>query len=264
MNQPTPYIELNDVLRKLSYGVAAILGDNLIGVYLQGSFAIGDFDTYSDCDFVVAVEDELNGAQVAVLQELHRRLYDQFDHWGKHLEGSYFPRPVLWHMNQAGRPLWYLDHGSRTFERSDHCNTLVVRATLREHGVTLAGPPPAGLVEPIPTAALRDEIRTTMIHWGKEIMADPGRYCNRFYQGYLVLNYSRMLRDLRHGRVGSKRAGAEWAKANLDPRWIDLIDWALAFRSNPERSVYVPADPVEFAVTLAYVAHIIDLVQVDG
>lgn len=261
MNEPTPYGPLNATLLDLVAGIRANLGENLIGVYLQGSFAVGDFDAYSDCDFIVAIEEDLAESQVADLQCLHRRIYDQHDHWGKHLEGSYFPRPVLWAMNGVGRPLWYLDHGSRTFERSDHCNTLVVRATLREHGIVLTGPPPAGLIEAVPTTALQAEIRSTMIYWGREILADPQRYCNRFYQGYLVLNYSRMLHDLRLGRVGSKRAGAEWAKRHLDPRWIELIDWALAFRSSPERSVTIPADPAEFAVALEYVGYIIDLVD---
>ena len=39
---PTPYDELNLVLAHLVEGVQRRLGDKLTGVYLQGSFAVGD------------------------------------------------------------------------------------------------------------------------------------------------------------------------------------------------------------------------------
>ena len=67
-----------------------------------------------------------------------------------------------------------------------------------------------------------------------------------------MLNYARMLHDLRRGRPGSKRAGAEWAKAHFGPAWADLIDAAWATRPDPARSVRTPADPVAFARTLRF------------
>jgi hypothetical protein len=36
--------ELNGVLRPLVEGVHDALGDSFVGAYLQGSFAVGDFD----------------------------------------------------------------------------------------------------------------------------------------------------------------------------------------------------------------------------
>jgi hypothetical protein len=39
---PTPYPELNAVLSHLVEGAKSSLKDNLIGAYLQGSFAVGD------------------------------------------------------------------------------------------------------------------------------------------------------------------------------------------------------------------------------
>jgi hypothetical protein len=74
-----------------------------------------------------------------------------------------------------------------------------------------------------------------------------------------VLSYCRMLHDLRSGRVGSKREGAEWAKAALDPSWVDLIDRAWGGRPNPSRSVREPPDPADFARTLEFVRYAIGL-----
>src|SRR5206468_2198321 len=48
MIAPTPFTELNDVLRIFVESVRAALADTFVGAYLQGSFVIGDFDQHSD------------------------------------------------------------------------------------------------------------------------------------------------------------------------------------------------------------------------
>ena len=256
---PTPYPDLNAVLRELVESIQAILGKNFVAACLQGSFAIGDFDEHSDVDFTIALEQELSPKQVDALQVMHGRIYDLDCPWAQHLEGSYFPREVLMQIPQRGKQLWYLDNGSRSLIQSEHCNTLVVRWTVRERGIALAGPDPATLVDPIPVEALRQEILETIHNWGHQILAEPERYNNRFYQSFIVLSYCRMLHDLQAGSIGSKRTGAEWAKANLDTSWAGLIDRTWAGRPNPERSVRQPADPQDFQSTLAFVGYCIEM-----
>ena len=258
---PTPYPDLNAVLRELVEGQRAALGSNLVATYLQGSFAEGGFDQHSDVDWIAVVEDEPTGAQVEALQAMHARVYALESAWAQHLEGSYFPREVLRSCAQRGRKLWYLDNGARSLVWSEHCNTAVVRWTVREHGIALAGPEPAALVDPIPGAVLRREVFGTMRDWGHEILENPGHFDNRFYQSFIVLSYCRMLHTLHTGRIESKRAGAEWAKANLDPSWAGLIDRTWAGRPVPEVSVRTPADPADFQSTLEFVRHVIAMSQ---
>lgn len=262
-SEPTPFSELNQVLVELVERARQILGAHFVGAYLQGSFAVGDFDEHSDVDFIVVLIAEPSDEQVAALQEMHGRVYEMPSYWAQHLEGSYVPLPILRESPLAGDTFWYLDNGSHELVRSDHCNTLVVRWTLREHGVVLAGPPPSTLLDAIPVEALRAEIRRTIQDWGGQILAEPDRYRNRFYQTYIVLSFCRMLHDLRSGRPGSKRAGAAWAKANLDPSWHGLIDRTWAGRPQPEVSVRTPPDPDDFASTLEFVRRIIQLSQQD-
>jgi len=254
---PTPYPELNGVLRELVGSVQAVLDETFLGAYLQGSFAVGDFDQHSDVDFVIAIARELSDDQVDALQTMHERIYNLDCAWAQHLEGSYFPEDVLRRCDKRGKLLWYLDHGSRSLILSEHCNTAVVRWQVREHGVVLAGPKPATLVDPIPVETLREEILATIRDWGHEILTEPERFNNRFYQSFIVLGYCRMLHDLQTGRVQSKRAGAEWAKATLDPSWAGLIDRAWDGRPNPAFSVRQPADPEEFERTLEFVRYVI-------
>ena len=257
MARPTPYLELNSVLEDLVTSVRGALGEGFVSACLQGSFAVGGFDRHSDLDFVIVVADELTDGQVDALQAIHRRLYGLPSAWAQHLEGSYFPKAILRNYDQCSTPLWYLDHGSQTLVRSTHCNTLVVRWVVREHGVMLAGPSPATLLDPVPVDALRQEIRATMRDWGQQILDHPDRYSNRFYQAFIVLNYCRMMHDLVAGCPGSKRAGAAWAKATLDPAWSPLIDRAWDGRPNPAVAVREPADPTDFESTLQFVRAVI-------
>ncbi len=250
---PTPYPELNSVLQDLIDSVQAVLGTNFIGAYLQGSFAVGDFDLHSDVDFIMVTKEELSDEEVHALQGVHERIYCLDIPWAQHLEGSYFPREVLRDQARLGKQLWYLDHGNHSLLQSAHDNSIIVRWVLRKNGVTLAGPSPALLVDTIPVETLREQIMTTIRDWGQEILSNPEHFNNRFYQGFIVLNYCRMLHDLLRGFTGSKLAGAEWAKANLDPSWKGLIDRAWNGRDDAAVSSRQRADPKDFKETLEFV-----------
>src|ERR1700693_1997491 len=123
--QPTPYVELDAVLHELVASIRQAVGNDFIGAYLQGSFAVGDFDEHSHPDFVVAIRNEFSEAQVAELQRVHERIYGLESEWARPLEGSYFPAAMLRRGERCGEPLWYLDHGSNRLIKSNHCNTLV-------------------------------------------------------------------------------------------------------------------------------------------
>jgi hypothetical protein len=252
---PTQYPELNQVLAELVAGVQSALGADLLAAVLQGSFAVGDADEFSDVDWTMVMRDELTEDQAAALQAVHARIYALPSAWAQHLEGSYFPAEVLRQHADCSRELWYLDNGSRSLVRSTHCNTKVVRWVVRRNGISLAGLPPESLVDPISPEELCAEIRDTMREWGGQILGDPEHYENRFYQGFIVLSYCRMLHSLAIQSVASKRAGAEWARAKLDARWQGLIERSWATRPVPEVSVGTPPDPQDFTATLEFVRY---------
>lgn len=161
-SHPTPDAELNVVLRELVRGARAVLGENFVGAYLQGSFAAGDWDAHSDVDFLIATERDVSDSELPALQAMHARIYRLDSPWAQHLDGSYFPREVLRRGGAPQRPLLYLDNGSQALIRSVHDDTLVVRWVAREYGITLAGPAPDTLIEPVSADELRREVRQTM------------------------------------------------------------------------------------------------------
>jgi len=255
---PSTYPELNDVLQELISSLKAILEEEFLGAYLQGSFALGDYDRHSDVDFVIVTESELTDNHVLPLQVMHAHIFKLDSSWTQHLDGSYFPKGALRNPPEPGKKLWYLDNGSSELVKSTHCNTLVVRWVVREHGVTLAGPSPKTLVDPVPVDKLHEEILEVISEWGEEILRNPERFNNRFYQSFIVLSYCRMLHDLQTGSIGSKRTGAEWAKTHLDPSWRGLIDRTWDARPNPEVTSRQPADKQDFERTLEFVRNAIE------
>ena len=68
----TPFPGLNGLLAELVVGAKIVLGANFVGAYLQGSFAVGDADEFSDVDFIVVTHDPLTGSEQAGLQSFTR------------------------------------------------------------------------------------------------------------------------------------------------------------------------------------------------
>ena len=252
------HVALERLLEHLVHELRCALPDRLVGVYLQGSFALGAADEDSDVDFVVAVGRPLRRDGVRRLQDLHDRIHDLPNPWARRLEGSYFEAELLRTCGRREERTWYLDNGARRLIRSRHCNTAVVRQTLRRHGICLWGPEADTLVDEVPTALLRDEILTTMQGWGHEILSDPCRFAGRWQQGFIVLSFCRMWRDLATGEVGSKQRGAAWAKSQLDRAWWDLIDRAWSTRRDPALAVRMPPDRHDWERTLSLVRIITD------
>jgi hypothetical protein len=119
------------------------------------------------------------------------------------------------------QPLWYLDNGITTIERSVHDNQWHIRWVLRERGIALLGPEANLLLDPIPVESMRAEITVTMRRaaddFATEIDGPLTTWTSRFGQSFAVLSYCRMLHTLRTGAVKSKLADMKWARRFTDP-----------------------------------------------
>jgi hypothetical protein len=147
--------ELDGVLGELRDTARRVMEDDLVGVYLHGSFALGGADDESDCDFVVVTASPIDANQLAALRAFHAGLPHRPGYWNAHLEGPYAPVTDLADLS-ALDPAWpYVDHGGDEVTLDVHCNTEVLRWTLHEHPVIVDGPSPRTLVSPVATATMR-------------------------------------------------------------------------------------------------------------
>ena len=134
----TPYADLDDLLAELLDHWHRILGDDLAGAWIQGSFALGAGDQQSDCDWIVATQPPVDRrAGRPALREVHDEIPTRDGHWPHDIEGSYAPMAELGSVDHLGREWLFNDHGHRTLVWDDHCNRGYTRWILREHGVAL-------------------------------------------------------------------------------------------------------------------------------
>ena len=184
--------------------IAAELRENLVGIYLIGSIASGDFDLDSDVDFLVVTNSELTEANIKSLQDIQMKIHDIDCYPAKHLEGSYISISDLNDRSIVGeKKLYYFDNGSTTYEESTHDNQWHVRWVLRERGITLIGPKPETILKSIPLNEMLNEIKTTMLQvmefFQDEVNRPLSFWNSRFGQSFAVLTYCRMLHT-RHYR----------------------------------------------------------------
>ena len=219
----TPYADLDELLVELIERWQRILGDDLVGAYLQGSFALGGGDQHSDCDWLVATRDGLTEEQVGDLRGLHDEIPTRDGHWPHDLEGSYAPVTELASVDHAGRQWLFNNHGYRTLEWDDHCNRGYTRWILREHGLTLAGAEPRSFMAPVPPDFLRREAAASL----PTLVADLATWIDidtlAWGQRYAVVAACRSYYTLQTAMVATKLGALEWALRTLHPRWRQLL-----------------------------------------
>jgi hypothetical protein len=266
------YPELDSVMSQFVAGVRTALAENFVGAYLVGSLATGDFDLDSDVDFLIVTRAELSEPELAALRTTHMAIHALGNYPARHLEGSYIGIDSLNRADGVGtEPLWYVDNGSTSLERSTHDNQWHVRWILREWSIAVAGPEAKAFVRAVPVEVLRSEAAHAIRKLRDLVDAAAGQplgwYNTRFGQSFAVLTCCRMLHTCKTGVVQSKLSGAKWAEQSLDPSWTGLIRAAWAERIGVRfgEKVRQPAEPSvvrETARFLAYAQKIeVDLVS---
>jgi hypothetical protein len=255
---PTPWGEVNRAVERLLAGTGEALGDGLVGLYLHGSLALGDFyPPASDVDFLAATAGPVEEPAFGRLGALHADL-KAAGGWTARLEGVYLPPAALRRHDPAGGrlptvgsdwdfglgrpgPTWVLD-----------------RWVTRERGVVVTGPDPRELIDPIGPDALRAAVRASLLEGWAGWARDPGWLRPRAYQAFAVLTMCRDLYALEHGVVVSKPVAAAWAGRRLPPPWPGLVERVLGWRAD-----WRPDDQ-GLADTLGFVTWVVERARPPG
>ena len=223
--QNIPY---DSLINEYTAQAERILKDNLVGVYLHGSAAMGCFrPEKSDLDLLVVVERPLSDPVKRAFLDMTVRLNAQGPHKGiemsivlrRDLKPFVYPTPYELHFS-AGHLDWYRsdpDDYIRRMNGTDkdlaaHCTILKTR------GVCLCGAPIDAVLSEVPKEDYLDAILYDVEHAEEEITA---------YPLYLTLNLARVLAFQEEGRVLSKKEGGEWAQTRLPAEFRPLLIAAL-------------------------------------
>ena len=231
MNLPQDVTAMLDALRS---GIQEALGDNLVGVYLRGSLALGDFiPATSDIDVLAVTARPVGDEEFATLADLHARLSASSLVFANRLEIAYIDRPA-WRRYQPGLRHPSLGQGE-TLAWSEHRdNWILERWTVRECGVTLLGPEPATLIDPIAAHELSAAVRTRLRDWADwaNHPDDPDWLLPRAHKAYVVETMCRALATIACGQLLSKPRSVAWALTALPEPWRSTVERSQVWRTD--------------------------------
>jgi len=231
VNSLFPYPGINVILDKLLTDVQAVLGTHLVGLYVHGSLACGDFNPRtSDVDFLVATEGLLPTETFSALKDMHARLFASGLAWSQKLEGAYIPKNDLRRHDPAHAPVAWLGVDGHFALETLGSDWIIQRWILRKKGIIVAGPPLTGLIDPVSADDLREAVRGSLREWWSPPFSSPKRFHSGEYQAYAILTMCRSLFVLEHGHVASKPEAARWAQSALGEPWAKLIAEAAGWR----------------------------------
>jgi len=230
LNALTIYPNVNKVLAYWAGKVQIAIDQNLIGLYLFGSLAYGDF-VYkrSDIDLVAVVKEPLSSVELEKIKQLHLDIEKKFPAWKSRVECSYLPKTL---MNEVLPPKQTRPYfgGSTWYDEADYGNEwLINQYFLYHNSIALVGPEYRSLMalppdlHEVQKASVRD-----LLHEWKPKINDHEWLENSHYQSYLVLNLCRILYTVHNTKLGSKKVAAEWLKKTY-PEWRGLIKEAEAW-----------------------------------
>jgi Domain of unknown function (DUF4111)/Nucleotidyltransferase domain len=245
---------LPPIVHAVRDAIADTAGGSLVGLYVYGSLATGDFEPdISDVDLIAVLTETPDEPLVERLEAMHERLARANPGWDDRIEVDYVSREGLANCRtrsttitriSPGEPMHLLDAG-RDF--------LLDRFPARRDGIALIGPPIDVVIPEIPEGEYLDEVREYLAGFLDRLdEASPG------WRSYAILTMCRGLYTLRSHERLSKRDAAMRARGEF-PRWSHVIDWAVAWRDGPQASTDMVDTSAETDAFLTEMARLLEL-----
>lgn len=188
-----------------------ILENNLVGVYLHGSAAMGCFHPkLSDLDLIVVVDDSISDQKKLNFMQEVVRLNEKAPAKGiemsivrrKFCNPFVYPTPFELHFSVTHLD-WFRSKPQDYVEKMKGTDTdLAAHFTiLKKYGIVLFGEAIDTVFGEVPPGAYTDSICSDIENAPVEILENPL---------YITLNLCRVLAWMREGLILSKREGGEW------------------------------------------------------
>lgn len=220
--------KLTQVLEEIKEAYCSILTDNLVGIYVHGSIALGGFHwTNSDIDFLAVVKRRLTFEEKQKLMEsivsIHKRANPRGLEMSivreKYCKEPVFPVPFELHFS-GGTLGWYQR------EPEEYCKNMIGEdsdlgahmAVIKQSGIVLYGEPVDAVFGDIPENIYRESVMSDLEDARENCMDDFA---------YHTLNLCRTIAYLEDGIIRSKKAGGEWGIENLPQEFRKLISAAV-------------------------------------
>ena len=205
-----------------------IIGEQLTGIYLHGSLAMGCFNPdKSDIDLIIVIEQNISDEQKMKFMEQVVALNQQAPAKGlemsivlrKYCNPFVYPIPFELHFSSAHLQ-WFSDAPQNYVQnmKGDDKDLAAHFTIIRHYGVTLYGEKIDNVFAEVPRKDYADSIWEDVCDAKEEILEEPI---------YITLNLCRVLAFCRDGLCLSKQEGAKWAMEHLSAEYTPIISDAL-------------------------------------
>ncbi len=203
------------------------LGRRLLGLYLFGSLAAGDFyPGRSDLDLVAVLDTDVSDSDLDALRELHAGFEGARPAWRDRIEVLYLSQMVLgtFAAEPRGR-VARISPGEPLHQRElgGDIGWIMDWYAVVAGGEVLAGQPPLKIGPSVSEESFRAAVRHQLTEWRVLVRVNSVAYVPA-QQGYIVATVCRALYVLATGTQTSKERAVAWVASN-HPDDADFV-WA--------------------------------------
>lgn len=201
-----------------------IFKDNLTGIYLHGSLAMGCFNpNKSDIDLIIVIKNNITNIQK--LQFMNHIAELNKIAPGKGIELSIvkeeycrnflYPTPFELHFSNAHLQ-WFIDNPTEYIDKMNGTDKDLAAhfKIIKDYGVVLQGKAINDVFAEVPKEDYIDSIWGDVEGAKEDILEEPI---------YVILNLCRVAAFLKNNLILSKKQGGEWALQNLSTQYHTLI-----------------------------------------
>lgn len=232
MNIIIQHEDVHGICEMLVENLKRILHERLLGVYLTGSLAYGDFDRdSSDLDFLIVLQDNLSKYGLNEVKAMHVTIAERYPVWAKRIEASYITKEMLHCEKPPKLPRLYVNAG-KIWDAALYGNEWLLNMhALYEKGKLLFGIEPKKLLgRPIFIDAVKRASKNDFFQEWEPLLRDSSPLKDSHFQTYAVLTLCRILHRDKNDDVVSKKVAAAWVNRVYGLLWKVLIQKALDWR----------------------------------
>src|SRR3989304_4583631 len=165
--QDTPHADISRLLESLLSRMRDVLQEKLVGLYLYGSLATGDFDPdSSDIDLLAATSSDVSDTEFNALRAMHLDFARDNPGWEDRVEVAYLSVTALRAFRSERSPIAVISPGEPFHMTEAGRDWLMNWYVVREKGVALFGPPAEALIAPITREEVAGGVRGYAVAWG--------------------------------------------------------------------------------------------------
>lgn len=216
------------ILEKITEQCRIILKEELTGIYLHGSLAMGCFNPKkSDIDLIVVIEERITDEQKMLLMEQIVLLNEQAPQKGIELsvikksvcKNIVCPTPFELHFSPV-HLAWFLQKPEEYVKNMKGSDPDLPAhfMVIKHYGIVLWGAEIHEIFSDVSPKIYFESIWSDIASAEADVLENPV---------YVILNLCRTLAYVQEGVVLSKKAGGEWGREKLDEKYVGLIEKAL-------------------------------------